>query len=280
MHIFMIVLALLIAWGLRFSWQPATGNWQQRYSHSLFVLLFPALLIFATAIALICMGWQGRMGNWQTGWFGYLVAVTTITVFTVLLSKLAYQGLKLSRWVKDCQRSQIDGYQVGILDSDALFAGQIGFWQPELILSQGLLKTLTPSQLETVIAHEQGHFYYRDTFWFFWLGWLRTCTCWLPNTEALWQELLILRELRADAFAATRIDPLLLAESLLVVVSGSPINSDVFCAAIDSSNQGDRLEQRINALLTCSRDIYDSPLRSWHLFTLALLPLVTVIFHQ
>jgi Zn-dependent protease with chaperone function len=45
------------------------------------------------------------------------------------------------------------------------------------------------------LAHEQAHAHYRDTFWFFWLNVL---TSWLPHTEALWQEILFLREIRAD----------------------------------------------------------------------------------
>lgn len=280
MHLLMIILAVAIASILRASWKPSTGDWQQRYSSSLLVLLFPTVLIFATVIALICMGWQGRMGNWQTGSIGYILAVTTILVFLLLLVKLAYQGLNLSQWAKACQPGQIDNHPIAILDSDALFAGQVGFWQPELILSRGLLQILTPDQLQAVIAHEQGHLYYRDTFWFFWLGWVRTCTCWLPNTENLWQELLILRELRADAFAAAQVDPLLLAESLLIVVSGAQSNNDVFCAGLDSSNQCDRLEQRINALLSTPTQIPNSPIKYWHFFILALLPLVTVLFHQ
>ncbi|BAZ04166.1 M56 family metallopeptidase [Calothrix sp. NIES-3974] len=283
MHMLMIVGTVVIAWCLRLGWQPSRGNWQQRYCSSLFYLLFPALLIFATAIALVCMGWQGRMGNWQTGYFSYLIAVFTLGVFTAILGKLAYQGLQMSRWANSCPTSQIDGYRLGILDSQALFAGQVGFWQPRLILSKGIIQTLSSDQLETVIAHEQGHLYYRDTFWFFWLGWIRTCTAWLPHTEALWEELLILRELRADAFAATRVDPLLLAESLLMVVSGSTISNDVFCAALDSSHQSDRLEQRIDALLTSGVKLEYLPRLNWHFFVLILLsffPLVTILFHQ
>jgi len=74
------------------------------------------------------------------------------------------------------------------------------------------LDTLDNAHLDAVIAHEQAHFYW-DTFWFFWLGWVLHCHC--CNTESLWQELLILREVRADHWAAQQVDPLLLAESLL-----------------------------------------------------------------
>jgi Zn-dependent protease with chaperone function len=90
-----------------------------------------------------------------------------------------------------------------VLDNPIPFSALIGFWQPELIVSQGLLNTLDQDHLEAVFKHEQGHYYYRDTFWFFWLGWVRSISAWLPNTEALWQELLLLREMRADRWAGS-----------------------------------------------------------------------------
>ncbi|MCX7596709.1 MAG: M56 family peptidase, partial [Fischerella sp.] len=122
-------------------------------------------------------------------------------------------------------------------------------------------------------------YHYRDTFWFFWLGWVRSCTVWLPNTEALWQELLILRELRADAHAALQVDPLLLAESLILVVSTPPVSSEICCAALAYSS-AERLEQRIEALLGQPEPISELNTQFWNRFFLALLPLLTVIFHS
>lgn len=138
-------------------------------------------------------------------------------------------------------------------------------------------KSLT-THLESVLAHEQGHYHYRDTFWFFWLGWVRSCTGWLPNTDALWEELLVLRELRADAYAASQVDPLLLAESLLLVVNSTPILSPICCAALGSPGTN-RLEQRIDALLAPPALTPEAQVQFWNSFLLALLPLITVIFH-
>jgi hypothetical protein len=81
-----------------------------------------------------------------------------------------------------------------------------------------------------------------------WLG--AVLHCLVTNTEALWQELLILRELRADRWAARQVDPLLLAESLLMVASApSSIPFESFCAAFSQVAQRNRLEERIEALL-------------------------------
>ena len=280
MHLLMIVTALTVSWVIRGSWINSFGNWEARWQRTLFFFLFPPLFILMTAIALLCMGPQGKMGGVYTGWFSYVLALTFLGYFSFSCVKLAISGWRSLQSARHCPLINLEGKKVRLLDTEALFAGQIGFWQPELVVSEGLLQTLSPSHVESVLAHEQGHFQYRDTFWFFWLGWVRSCTAWLPNTEALWHELLVLRELRADSYAASQVDPLLLAESLLLVVSnGSALSQSEICCAALGADAGDRLEQRIEALLTPPNYNQDTRLQFWHGFILALLPLVTVIFH-
>jgi Zn-dependent protease with chaperone function len=272
----MIITAVAVAYWLRSSGNIPQGNWHLRWQKTLFLFLFPPLLIFMTVTAVVCMGTQGKMGGMYTNPFSYILALISLGFFNILGLKLVLGGWKAIKSARECPQMNLNGKQVRILQTKALFAGQIGFWQPELVVSEGLLETLSPIHLESVLAHEQGHYQYRDTFWFFWLGWMRECTAWLPNTEPLWQELLVLRELRADSYAASQVDPLVLAESLLLVVSNNPITSDVCCAALGA---GDRLEQRIEALLTPPEPISERQLPSWRIFLLAFLPLITVVFH-
>ncbi|TAE59039.1 MAG: M56 family peptidase [Nostocales cyanobacterium] len=278
MHLLMIISAITIAYWLRLSASIPDGNWQLRWRKTLFLFLFPPLLIFMTVTAIVCMGTQGKMGGMYTGSFSYIIALIILGSFNILGLKQAFQGWKSVKSARQCPHIHLAGKPVRLLQTNALFAGQMGFWQPELVVSQGLLENLSPAHLESVLAHEQGHYLYRDTFWFFWLGWMRSCTAWLPKTEALWQELLMLRELRADSYAASQVDPLTLAESLLLVVSNQTLISEVCCAALGSSAV-DRLEQRIDALLTPTEPTSEMQIQSWHLFLLAFLPLVTVIFH-
>jgi len=56
-------------------------------------------------------------------------------------------------------------------DTTVLFSALIGFGSRNGCPAR-LLNTLDNAHLDAVIAHEQAHFYYRDTFWFFWLGWV------------------------------------------------------------------------------------------------------------
>jgi len=210
MHLFMIITAVAVAYWLRSSGNIPQGNWHLRWQKTLFLFLFPPLLIFMTVTAVVCMGTQGKMGGMYTNPFSYILALISLGFFNILGLKLVLGGWKAIKSARECPQVNLNGKPVRILQTGALFAGQIGFWQPELVVSEGLLETLSPIHLESVLAHEQGHYQYRDTFWFFWLGWMRSCTAWLPNTEPLWQELLVLRELRADSYAASQVDPLVL----------------------------------------------------------------------
>ncbi|MDZ8053458.1 MAG: M56 family metallopeptidase [Aulosira sp. ZfuVER01] len=279
MHLMMILATLAVACWLRSTWIGPEGNWSLRWRRSLFLFLFPPLLLFMTAIAVLCMGPQGKMGGMYTGWGSYLLALIYLGLFSILCIKHAILGWQSVESARNCPLVNFGNRQIRLLNTGALFAGQIGFWHPELVVSQGLLQTLSNEHLESVLAHEQGHYHYRDTFWFFWLGWVRSCTAWLPNTDSLWEELLVLRELRADGYAASQVDPLLLAESLLLVVSSTPVVSEICCAALGSARESDRLEQRIAALLAPQEQTPATQLHFWHSFLLAFLPLVTVIFH-
>lgn len=277
MHLLMIFTAITIAYCLRYLGTIPQGNWQTRWQKTLFLFLFPPLLIFMTANAVIVMGTQGTMAGIYTDLWSYALALISLGLLQILAIKLAYQGWKTLKSAREYPFLHLDSQKIRLMPTSALFAGQIGFWQPELVISQGLLEKLSPEHLESVLAHEQGHYHYRDTFWFFWLGIVRSSTAWLPNTEVLWQELLMLREIRADSYAASQVDPLLLAESLLVVVSNNNLTSDICCAALGASY---RLEQRIEALLTPSEPIIESKLQYWQIFLLAFVPLVTVVFHS
>ncbi|MBD2039320.1 M56 family metallopeptidase [Microcoleus sp. FACHB-672] len=279
MHLLMILAALAFAWCVRKRWVTSAGNWRERWQRAIMLFLFPPLLLIMTAIAVLFMGPSGQMVGLLTDWLSYAIASGFLGLAGVLCVKLATQGWKTLQKTRTYCRRNINGIPARILDTNALFTAQIGFWHPELVVSEGLLQTLDSAHLEAVFAHEQAHYYYRDTFWFFWLGWVRSCTTWLPNTEALWQELLVLRELRADAKAAQQVDSLILAESLLLVVSVLPAPSESFCAALSAVAPRSRLEERIEALLAQPEEQSSINRWFWMWLLLAFLPLLTVPFH-
>ena len=283
----MHLILILVSAGLAMSWRgvnvSSSGTWAQRWQRSLIRLIVPPLMLLISAIAVIWMGPQGQMLGKPTGWLGYGLAWGLCGWAIILGLVLACQSWKLINQVHHCSQIVVQGVTVRLFDNPVLFCAQIGFLHPELVVSQGLLEALTPEQQKAVFIHEQAHRYYQDTFWFLGLGFCRRLTAWLPGTEAIWQELLLLRELRADRWAAQQIDPLLLAESLLLMVRQSVAISEESCAAFSCVAPQNRMTERIEALLKDDSTLEsDSQLNywSWSRVVFVLLPLISVPFHH
>jgi Zn-dependent protease with chaperone function len=274
-----MLLAVAIAWFVRLYGSGSQGTWSHRWQTTLGLFLFSPLLLLITAIAVLSMGSQGHMLGLSVGWIGYLLALSFLGTGAVLLVWLGGQGWRSIQHLQSYPLVNRAGTAGRLLDTSIPYAAQIGFWQPTLVMSEGLLTTLQPDQLEAVLVHEQAHRYYRDTFWFFWLGWLRQLTVWLPHTEALWQELLLLRELRADRWAAQRVDPLLLAESLILMVKAPLVDVGHPCAAFNPVTPISRLEERIEALVEEPPTVESNLTGVARWMVLSLLPLLTIIFH-
>jgi Zn-dependent protease with chaperone function len=286
MHLAMLLGMLGLAWSWRYLWSTTAkaGRWR----HTLEAFLLPPLLLLSSAISVVWMGPHGVMVWGQEGLLSYGIAIVFLGwgLATLLyLLCLGWQVMgKVYGYPQAClsQIPTATSWQqtVRMLDISDLFIAQIGFWRPELIVSQGLLDELSTCHLAAVFAHEQAHYYYRDTFWFFWLGWIKFFTAWLPKTKTIWQELLVLRELRADAWAAEQVDSLLLANSLLVIgQQNSTMFAKNFCAAFSYQLPPSRLIQRIDALLEPTDSIDHTTCWSWHWLLLAILPLLIVPFH-
>jgi Zn-dependent protease with chaperone function len=284
MHTLMITVVSILAYGIRSIATNSQVSWNCRWQRALFLFVFPPLLLLMTAIAVFWMGHQGMMLGWQATWFGYLLAIAFVIVAVVSLIKLFYQAWKSQQKIAKSPQEIIEGKTAKILATNFPYIAQVGFWQSQLVISQGLLKILDREHLKAVLAHEQAHYHNRDTFWFFWLSWLRSFTSWLPNSEALWQELLLLREIRADRQAIERVDSLLLAESLLIVAKkacqSSPLEiSENFSAALNETTPQNRLTERINLIL--EREEYSAKIQWWNFFWIALsfFPFITMPLH-
>lgn len=282
MHLLMVGGAIATALLLRYFTLPRTLPWPQRWVATVGALTLPPLLLLTTALAIVLMGPAGRMAGMTVGFGGYGLSVTILSGAGLVFLTLLWRGWRSQQQVQTYPAIQIQNHPARLLNTPLCFAGQVGLWRPQLVVSQGLLDTLNGEQLAAVLAHEQAHAYYGDTFWFLVWGWLRRLTAWLPRTAQLWQELLLLRELRADHWAATQVDPLTLAESLLLVVS-SPVPP---CEkAIAFNDQPHRLEDRINALLATEQGDGQRVKQErdrWLLWggLLILLPLLLMPLHQ
>jgi Zn-dependent protease with chaperone function len=283
MHLSFIVLAIVAVFCIRYASGILAHTGSGRWQRSLCLFLLPPLLLITTALAVMLMGTDGYMLGLPVGWMGYLLSLSFLGYLGVMLLGLTLAGWRSIQTVNAYSLFNIQKTVGHILDTPTLFAAQVGFWNSKLVISRGILEAFDEAQIEAVLTHEAAHHHYRDTFWFFWLGWLRRATHWLPYSESLWQELLLLRELRADRWAAQKVDPLLLAETLLLVVKDPAIAPefapDFDCAAFGTAASVDRLEERIEALLSDVEPSY----QGWNIMVIglfvSLLPLLTLLLH-
>jgi Zn-dependent protease with chaperone function len=282
MHSLMLLLALTIAVGLRLF----LPTYQRRWQITLFFFLFPPLLLLMTAISVVCMGYRGQMLGYHSSLISYFSAIVWLIFASFCLAKLSYQTWQTRRSFDSYPLKTIATQKARILALDFPYSARIGFWQSELILTKGLLNLLDEEHLQAVLAHEKAHQEYRDTFWFFWLGWVRSMSFWLPNTQDLWTELVFLRELRADKYASQQVDYLLLAESLLLVaqkvnqVSGMNF-SDSCCVALNEQSLNNRLLERIDALVETEKpELPRFKYQVWLLLSLSLAPFLLLPLHS
>jgi len=281
MHLSFILFSIAAVFCIRLCSQ-GTGQrtWSSRWQRALILFLLPPLLLMMTALSVMLMGTDGHMLGLPVGWIGYLLALSFLGYMGVRLLGLIVGGWRSIQTVQTYDLFDFQKTVGHILDTPALFAAQVGFWNSKLVISRGLLTSFNDAQIEAVLAHEAAHHYYRDTFWFFWLGCLRQSTSWLPYSNALWQEVLLLRELRADQWAAQKIDALLLAETLLLVVKDPLIHSEINCAAFGTATPISRLEERIEALLTGAEQSSQGQSIPFIWMFIALLPLLTLFLHK
>jgi Zn-dependent protease with chaperone function len=280
MHLTMLLGILAMAWLWRCRRNNTlTGNWSDRWQHTLEILLLPPLLLLVSSIAILQMGPHGRMVWGWEGWVSYWLSIAFLSFSALCLVQMVVKGCKIMMKVRSYRRIELNGLIVRFLNVSTPFCAQIGFWQPELVVSEGLLDTLDAEHLQAVLAHEQAHYHYRDTFWFFGLGWLQQITAWLPNSQVIWQDLLVLRELRADRWAARQTDSLLLAESLLLVVQYGAV-ADSYCASFNHISSPDRLTQRIEALIGQPQLDGLTNWWRWGRLLFSLLPLLVIPLHN
>ncbi|MGF1514188.1 MAG: M56 family metallopeptidase [Elainellaceae cyanobacterium] len=290
MHLALFIIVIGVATVSRLRWQSRTHSPRpHRWRAAATAFLLPPLCLMTTALAILCMGTDGQMVGRPVGDLGYLAALGFLCFAVGKLVISGWHAWRSLRAIRGLPQVTLAGYRCRQLDTDTPFAAQVGFWNPVLVVSRGLVDRLTPQHLGAVLVHEQAHRRYRDTFWFFCLGWLRQLTRWLPKTADLWEELLLLRELRADAWAARQVDGILLAEALLTVVQYQAalepsLVPDGLCAAFDTPTPVSRLEERVAALIEQPTAVSE---RSWLgsktpyvILAIALVPVLTVFLHR
>lgn len=261
--------------------------WPRRWMVTLGVFCLPPLMLLVAAVTVLVMGHHGTMmgrGVSPLGcWLGLAILAWGVTVAAEAVVRALYSQW---RWRQYDLIELPDGGQARCLETPLPVVAQVGLGRSSLIVSRGWLDQLTPSEQRATLAHEQAHADHHDPLGFLILGMVRRFSLWLPHTQSLWEDLLLLREIRADQAAARHSDPLLLAE-LLVKLSRqiSLACQEPAPEAWVSFNPGSspqRLELRVRALINPNPP--SPPLTPglslvvW--LTVATLPLATLGLHS
>jgi Zn-dependent protease with chaperone function len=291
MHSSLMVLAIVVATAWRWRWRRCDGPWSVCWESALSAFCLPPLMLVLTAAAVLSMGHHGTMMGQVVSPVGCWVSLGILSFAAGVLAYALSQAVRtVWRMRQYAVVSLPQGSQARCVPIDLPLAAQVGLWRSSLLVSRGWLEQLTAIEQQAMLAHEQAHADHRDPFWFFWLGVVRRFTSWLPNTEPLWEELLLLRELRADRQAARTSDPLVLAELLVklarqMALATYPLSSKHWLETGVGFNQAlslTRLEQRVNALVDPGTEGKPSEQRQVRLAWLmvVMLPLAVTWLHR
>mgnify|MGYP001296105042 CR=1 FL=1 len=302
MHLILLAgvvgMALLIRWSsiVKRPAFPKAQDWQG----TIVALILPGVLLLSSAVAILIMGHHGRMWGLPVNGVACWMAKLSLGWAVCHGIRLGWEQWKLERWLQTLPLLEPWDLPEGVLppetivyylDLPQIMAGQTGVFRSRIVVSEGLL-SLPTDQIQAVLAHEQAHFQYRDNLWGMAIGWLRGIGAWLPGSDRLWQDLLLLRECRADAQAAQTTDPLVLAETLVLAVRSSVLeqsrdSSGTFSlACIGLQTASDRVSYRVESLLEVEAAIQKQPPGfsiGWVTLgslLLGLLPLGSIAFHH
>jgi len=277
-HLLLIAIFSLVAWGIRLLLNPRNGH------DVLSLFLIAPLLIFFTFLSVILMGSGGQMFGVSSSIFAYCLALLLVSLCLFATGRSYWQVRKALVKIREFPSTVLLGFESRIVDIDFPYSAQVGFWSSELVISRGLLEILSEDELKAVLAHEQAHRIYHDTFWFFLLEVIKSLSWWLPRSESLWQNLLLLREIRADKLACQNSDPFNLAQALLKVAQTIAQTSytkecrESFSVAFHPNISNSHLVTRLESILEGEQPYcWSFPVSA---ILMSILPLFLIIWHS
>lgn len=122
------------------------------------------------------------------------------------------------------------GRRLDLVDAPEVFSFAYGFFRPRVVVSRGLVETLSPAELEAVLAHERYHVRNFDPAKIFLARAIGASFFWLPLLDDLRRRYVAGRELAADRRAVSLSGRASLAGALYKVVGG-PAWGDLSTAA-------------------------------------------------
>lgn len=115
--------------------------------------------------------------------------------------------LKFHQILEQCKKSKLPKVRgrplkIRIRTSELQEAALEGVFEPRIVLTTGLLKSLTPNELDAVLAHEIAHHHYGGNRLLILLWFFRALQAFNPVALILFRNLILLHEITCDQFAS------------------------------------------------------------------------------
>lgn len=222
------------------------------------VRVFPAAgsMIATAAVCLLVYLQPGH--HWITGWARWLwigAAPAGLMLLLVsvrgLLQNLARSREHMRRWRVEARRESLGEIPIPayVIDGDVPFLAMAGIVRPVLIASRGLVRALTPGQLNAALAHEAAHRVFHDNLKRLIMRSIPSVLPFAMRLRSIEKSWAKCTEQAADdrAVAGTPVQAALLAEALLRVAQIGGLHPSGAATALLAD--GSELHDRVNRLL-------------------------------
>lgn len=193
-----------------------------------------------------------------------IFALALISLMLIIFKTLKFKNrLKVSskqpRLIRALQKKYPSQIRIVIIDDNEPLAFCLGFISPNIYVSSGLLRILSPLELEAVILHEKHHVDQSDNFLSVLLHILKNTLFFLPVIGDAVSYLQVKKEIEADRQVIKQLGQKSSLVSALrkVLEFSSPQLASISAFA---SHRG--LDTRIQSLIGPERKNYQIPLRS------------------
>lgn len=205
-----------------------------------------------------CAQHSPQTGELSVALFGLALATTLAAWLLGSFFYNAWRGAQMRRQFETLASAQ-NGYYLLNANEPVVFT--LGWWDPRVFLSKGLLQQCSPEQLSVILGHEQAHRSRRDNLR---LLLARVFSLVLPSAmrRRAMHDLQILCEQACDFASAEKHGAITVAETLVHV--GRVVKNAARPQSSVAFDGGD-LPVRVHALLNSERRTI---LRSWQLVTL------------
>ncbi len=136
-----------------------------------------------------------------------------------------------------------------LIDDPTPVSYTVGFLQPRVVISSGLLDTLDPDEVEAVLAHEEGHVVGRDNLLTLVAQTLAQTFVVVPGVRFAHRRLRWAQELAADSFACHRTGDRLVVASSLQKFARALVPSRTAPATITAFADEGNVVERIRGLV-------------------------------